>query len=164
MLSTLFGNFFRHKPCEEAKETEGEKLLAIIGKHTGDPLRTKLLSLRRDIKMNSALGVVLDQEQRQWRRAKKPLGTDLNTDIILARREQRARFLAYGFLRSKRYSQIEENPRWKKAPYDKEAPNWDKVADFVIAYGYINTNAVTASEYRTARKELLEQLRRWAGN
>jgi len=67
---------------------------------------------------------------------------------------ERAKYVAYGYLRGKPYYKIENKPWWKRPPYSKEPPHWDLVADLIIKQSnkYMN-------------KEIIKsKLRVWAGN
>jgi hypothetical protein len=81
--------------------------------------RRNILRLRRNIKRWSYDIKIAKEELRHMRRAKTPLfSQDAELESLLFnRREQRARLLAYGYMRGKRYLQIEDGARWK--PYIK---------------------------------------------
>ena len=67
---------------------------------------------------------------------------------------ERAKYVAYGYLRGKPYYIIENKPWWKRPPYSKEPPHWDLVADLILKYHPSIKN-----------KEILKaNLRAWAGN
>jgi hypothetical protein len=72
--------------------------------------------------------------------------------------EIRINLLAYGFMRGRRYSQIETDPRWKHKPYDRPQPNWNKVAEIIQRY----TN-IPGKRAEITRK-LSDEIMRWKGN
>lgn len=55
--------------------------------------------------------------------------------VIDVRREQRATLLAYGYLRSRSYRQIEPATRCDRAPFDRPGPKWDRITAMVAKYG-----------------------------
>jgi hypothetical protein len=71
-------------------------------------------------------------------------------------REQRCHLLAYAFIRGLKYFTVENNPRWKRAPYDRMAPEWTKIANIII-------NHSTVHKHQT-RDDILDKLRLWRGN
>lgn len=66
---------------------------------------------------------------------------------------ERAKYVAYGYLRGRPYYKIENKPWWKRPPYSKEPPRWDLVADLILKYS-TGTNKET----------IKAKLRTWAGN
>lgn len=109
-------------------------------------LRIKILSLQAEAKL-------IRREEARWiikGRRDHPIRLGLKAhrkwDV---RREQRASLLAYGFLRGRKYKQIEAKCH--------TPPNWVRVADLVAKYGGTGTG-------NKERLAVLDQLRAWYGN
>jgi hypothetical protein len=125
-------------------------------------LQVNLIKLRRNIKHLAADLRIDKQEYRKWQRAKvKLLDPD---DVIFSERYQRCLFLAYAYLRGKRYSEVEDNPHWKRKPFSHSEPNWSRIADIVFQFGNFNPTLLTPHELRQAKQEQADLLRKWAGN
>jgi hypothetical protein len=73
-------------------------------------------------------------------------------------RESRAAYIAYGFIRGKRYSQVEMNPRWKYPPHDRYEPDWEHIKDIVSRF------ALVPGKSEVVKKKLLDEIKIWKGN
>jgi hypothetical protein len=80
--------------------------------------------------------------------------------------ETRMSYLAYGFIRGKRYSEIEIDPCWKRGPnYCKPEPEWQKIADIVWRFSNPPTDDLRNQEARIkARQAILQNILVWKGN
>ena len=72
--------------------------------------------------------------------------------------EIRLNLLAYGFIRGKRYAQIEVDPHWKKYPYSKPQPNWAKVAEIIQRFTDV------PGKREVIKRKLADEIMRWKGN
>lgn len=91
-------------------------------------------------------------------RRTRPFNTTMHFyRTVKLRANQRAAFIAYGYLRGKRYSEIETDPRWKRIFPDRPQPNWNKVCDLIWEH-----SIQTDREWR--RENLMNQLKVWRGN
>lgn len=77
---------------------------------------------------------------------------------IIVAREIRACYLAYGFIRGKRYSEIEVNPRWKLVNPDRAIPDWLTMRDILIKFTDYDKRKMID------KKQLLEKIHAWKGN
>ena len=105
--------------------------------------------LKVKIKSLAVEASIIRHEERKWLRSGRWLRkhnpsemqpvyntwAGLNTHRHDLRLEQRAAYLAYGYLRGTPYQQIEQAPHWRKPPYSRQGPNWGRVRDLVIKYG-----------------------------
>lgn len=72
--------------------------------------------------------------------------------------EIRINLLAYGFMRGRRYSQIEIDPRWKHEPHDRPQPDWKKVAEIIQRFTDV------PGKREVIKKKLSDEVLRWKGN
>jgi len=108
-----------------------------------------LAYLKVKIKSLAEEACIIRHEERKYLRSSRwlrrnngpELGTalstwgGLNTHRLQLRVEQRAAFLAYGYLRGRAYRQIEQAPCYLKAPFCRPGPSWSRVQDLVLKYG-----------------------------
>jgi hypothetical protein len=81
----------------------------------------------------------------------------------LLRHEQRASYLAYGYIRGVPYSRVEENPRWIRTLTVQE-PDWIKVRD--IVWKFTSSPSSECLSYvggvKQAKDILLKKILEWA--
>lgn len=105
-------------------------------------LKIKICSLQEEAR-------IIRREEQRWiigKRRNHPIRMGLmfhrKWDV---RREQRSALLAYGYLRGRRYKQLEAKCF--------QQPNWDRIIELIAKYGTT-----------TDKKAIGEQLRIWRGN
>lgn len=84
----------------------------------------------------------------------------LNTHRLNLRIEQRATFIAYGYLLGRSYREIEKFPCYLKAPFCRPGPDWGRVRDLVWKYGPFHP-AGNKEETEKGKKALWDKLVAW---
>ena len=92
--------------------------------------------LKIKIKSLAAEARIIKQEERKWRYPhpmRESLRRHRRRDV---RAEARHSLIAYGFLRGRRYAQIEQPKEvWRGHQRGSGPPNWNRVRDLVAKYG-----------------------------
>jgi len=150
-------------------EPTGEQLLYRMKYKAADAtenLQKNLIHLRKQIKRYGSEILIAKQELRHTQRAKKPFFDQviMAQDVDTLAKEQRSRFLAYGYLRKMPYYLIEGSSRWRNKHPDRAEPNWDRIANLIFRYGNYDELLLTTEELEKAKKEQLDLLRKWVGN
>jgi hypothetical protein len=195
MMLSIISKFWKKKPPEPeiTPPAPTVKLHPIYNVKTESNVQKKLIKMRKQIKRMGYDIRISKEELRHIQRAKTPL-FDLEEEhvkYLFNVREQRARFIAYGYLRGKRYAQIEDNPHCRKhfkrkkrivdgkpligidnkpvyqvvehGP-DKEGPNWDRVATIIFQFRMPDQHLLAGEELQQKKAEILTKLRVWVGN
>ena len=129
-------------------------------------LKVKIASLAAEAR------IIRNLEKRRRARLTRrhiPILTDdvwcgLNTHRRLELRiEARHAQLAYGFLRSRAYRTIENNPHWLRPPYSKHQPNLKRIAEIVCKFADLNGKLVESykTRNRPMREALVDDLDDW---
>lgn len=122
--------------------------------------------LKVKIKSLAVEATIIRHEERKWLRSGRWLRKNkpaemapayatwsgLNTHRLNLRIEQRAAFIAYGYLRGSAYRQIEQSPCYLKAPFCRSGPDWGRVRDLIIKYGPPISKKTVQGELDTWRK------------
>jgi hypothetical protein len=89
-------------------------------------LKIKIKSLAEEAR------IIRAEERKAKERGASGARASLHEHRVLhVRPEQRATLIAYGYLRGRAYRQLEASPRYKRAPFDRPGPHWEKVAHMV---------------------------------
>lgn len=187
-MFNIFGNLWKRKEVEPIRprvsfEPTGNQLLykmKYVGNDEKEYRQRNLILFRVSIKRITHEIQIAKQERRHHQRAKQKLFDGAPAgDIHSLAIDQRCRFLAYGYIRQKTYAEVEgtavknehgqiisrqKNARWRKQKPDRPEPQWDRVADLIFRYGNYNEFLLSPDELKTAKKEQLDHLRKWAGN
>ena len=77
--------------------------------------------------------------------------------------EARHAQLAYGFLRSRAYRTIENNPHWLRPPFSKQRPNLRRIAEIVCKFADLDGKLVESykTRNRPMREALVDDLDDW---
>jgi hypothetical protein len=133
-----------------------------------------LFRLRVKIKSLGVESQIIRREELRAKREYRFVDVLHRHRTVELREESRAAYVAYGYIRGIRYSEVEQNPRWKW-PADRVAPNWKRVADIVWEFGPTETRlamyamdavskAPLGARDRLAKEALLDKIRIWRGN
>lgn len=81
----------------------------------------------------------VDEGGVEWQISAPYHSGDVRRNLYLHRtqevaKEARAALIAYGFMRGRRYDQIEHNPRWARLEPDRAKPDWRRVADIAWSH------------------------------
>jgi hypothetical protein len=72
------------------------------------------------------------------------------------RQEARAAQLAYGYVRGRKYDELEQNPKWRRS--EAAEPNWHRVRDLVWKYGDFSEKE---RSIKGRRDSLLFEIKAW---
>jgi len=98
-------------------------------------------------------------------RQTRPFNSTLHFErTVTLRKTTRASLIAYGFLQKKGYSEIEDNPRWKRFERGEcghgEKPDWKQVNAIAFEHSLRTLEIDTL----LAKKKLEEEIELWRGN
>lgn len=72
--------------------------------------------------------------------------------------ETRHSLIAYAYIRKVSYMAVEGGARWRREPFDKQAPDWGRIRDLVMKYGSVPSWGLS----KDGKERVLKEIKEWA--